>query len=101
MIQASVQPDKIKDNELFSQMKYDMVKAHMQYLLFHIFVQEIEEAKFTDARIKPILQELARVHALKQLKEDMSAAYSSGFFAPEADLNINVVLNQTIVRLRP
>ena len=65
LITASVQPDKIKDNELFAQNKLEMIKMHMQYLLFHIFVEETEKQQFKDPRIKPIMEDLAKVHALR------------------------------------
>ena len=39
------------------------------------------------------MYDLARVHALKQLIDDTGAAYGSGFFAPEAHLNMTIVLN--------
>jgi hypothetical protein len=36
-INESTEHSKIKDNELFSRMKLEMVKAHMEYLTLYIF----------------------------------------------------------------
>ena len=36
-IEKSPENAKVKDNELFSRMKLEMVKAHMEYLTMYIF----------------------------------------------------------------
>lgn len=36
-ISESQEPEMIKDNELFAQMKIDMVKAHVNHLSFVVF----------------------------------------------------------------
>lgn len=38
-IAASRAPAAVRDNELFSQQKVDMVKAHINYTMFHIYLQ--------------------------------------------------------------
>lgn len=42
-IAASKAPAAVKDNELFSQQKVDMVKAHIDYTMFHIYLKQVEE----------------------------------------------------------
>lgn len=39
---------KVKDNELFSEMKVDMVKAHINYTMFHICLKQIEDHPWKD-----------------------------------------------------
>jgi len=41
-----------------------MVRAHLKYLTVHIYLTQVEEATFKDARIKPILRDLAKVYVL-------------------------------------
>jgi len=41
-----------------------MVRAHLKYLTVHIYLTQIEESTFKDARIKPILLDLANIYLL-------------------------------------
>lgn len=78
----STKSGKEKDNELFAQPKLEMVKAHIKFIGFYLFIDLIKEYKFEDQRIKSILVDLAKIVALKSLIYDSGAAYEAGFFAP-------------------
>jgi hypothetical protein len=41
-----------------------MVRAHFKYLSVHVYLTQIEAATFKDARIKPLLRDLANIYAL-------------------------------------
>lgn len=47
-----------------------MSKAHHIYMSFVIFSRSIDNHDFKDTKIKPLLQLLARIFALKQLSLD-------------------------------
>jgi len=70
-----------------------MVRAHFKYLSVHIYLAQVEEATFKDARIKPILRDLANIYMLSLLKEDSGVVYASGFFHQNALTNIKLALN--------
>ena len=59
---ASKEPEKIKDNELFQQAKVNMTKAHIIYLTFAIYLHKISEVD--DANLRGHLEQVARTFAL-------------------------------------
>lgn len=61
--ESKAKPQEI-ENDLFAQMKINMIKSHMHYLAFHIFRQQYTTHPWKDARIKPLLDDVARVGAL-------------------------------------
>ena len=82
-------------------MKLDMVRAHFKYLSVHVFITQVDSASFKDARIKPLLRDLAAIYALSQLKEDSGAVFASGFFYQDAHKNISLALDYLIAKIRP
>lgn len=52
---ADPTPAKVKDNDTFYQAKINMIKAHLKYIMFHIFRTSCEAQKFTDPRNAQIL----------------------------------------------
>ena len=61
----SKESHKIKVNDLFAQDIIQMNRAHMMYLSFVIFRQEIETRPFKDKAIKPLMELLGKIFALK------------------------------------
>jgi hypothetical protein len=45
-------------------MKLDMVRAHIKYLSVHVYLTQVDSATFKDARIKPLLYNLATIYTL-------------------------------------
>ena len=82
-------------------MKLEMAKAHFKYLAQNIYFEEIEKTKFKDSRILPLLTALGNIYALKQLKDDSTVAFASGFLHPDALRNIRLGLDQLIQNIRP
>ena len=64
---ASGQSAKVKDNETFASDRLTMVKAHMQYILFHVSRSKIESAQFKDPKVKEYLILLTKIFAMDLL----------------------------------
>lgn len=93
MIEASDAHAKVKDNELFSRMKLDMIKAHMEFITHYLFRTQLEKMQLRDARLKPIFDDIYRITALRSLVDDCGTCYESGYFAPSAMSNMNMALD--------
>lgn len=78
-----------------------MVKAHVDYLVFHIFRNQIENHPWKDVRIKPLLNEVARVGALKSLIDNVGPVFDAGYFSPSASKFMSEALDEVIRKLRP
>jgi len=63
-IDASHEPAKVKDNEMFAQAKLVMVRYHLQYLAFHLFRTHVESRTFKDPKIKKHMLLLAKIYAV-------------------------------------
>ena len=101
LIEKSKEPSKIKDNELFAQMKLNMVIAHIKYLAFYLFQTQINRLEIKDTNIKPIITDLAKIYALKSLVDDCGVVFDSGYFAASAHKNLKTALDQLIKKMRP
>jgi hypothetical protein len=55
-----------------------MVKAHVLYLAFHIYLKQVSEV--ADETIRGHLELLARIFALDSLTKDCAAVFDSGYF---------------------
>jgi hypothetical protein len=97
----STLPNKVKDNEKFSRMKLDMIRAHIEYLALHLFKTHVQSSAFKDTRIKAVLMECFRINAIKSLIENCGAVYESQFFAPSAFNLMKQALDQLIEKIRP
>jgi len=100
-MQASNQPDTVKENELFGQAKIAMTRAHFQAISLSLFRNQTENHVFKDSRIKVLLLELAKIYALSNLMEDPAPVYDSGFFGNDASLNMGEALAQLVAAMRP
>ena len=60
-------PTKTKTNELFALDVDKMVEMHMIYYMFLMTRERINNYKFKDANIKPLLEIVLKVFAVKQL----------------------------------
>lgn len=92
---------KVKVNELFAQDIIQMNRAHMMYLSFVIFRQEIETRPFKDKAIKPLMELLGKIFALKQLSIDASACYETGFFGHGSKPLLLQAMKTALTQLRP
>jgi len=100
-VDESKEPSKVKDNETFAQMKLNMVNAHVKYLGFYLCKTLIEKQSFKDPNIKPILDDLTKIVALKSLSEDCGAVYAAGYFAPQGFDSVKEALDILVRKIRP
>ena len=100
-IQNSAAPQKIKDNELFSRMKLDMVKAHNCHTQLHLYRTRLELTNFNDSRIGDVMKDILKISALSYLAEGCSELYQCGFLSLVANKNIKLALDQMIAKIRP
>ena len=70
----------MKDNELFGQLKVDFASAHMSYLRLLISVFYVKSYELKDLRIRELVLDLLRIHAIDELKNDVGHLYDTGFF---------------------
>lgn len=87
---ASKDPVAVKDNETFQQAKVTMVKAHVLYLVFTIFRNQIREIE--DKTIRGHLEHVAVTFALDSLVKDSVAVFDAGFFGRGTGAHLNQAL---------
>lgn len=73
----------------------------MLYMSFAIYREVIETTQFKDQRVRPLLQLVARIFALKQLMLDSQACYETGYFGKGAKELINESMKVLLKELRP
>jgi hypothetical protein len=69
-----------KTNDLFALEIERMATMHMKFCMFQMMREKIEKTPFKDERIRTILELLAKVFALKELKNENQMIYEAGFF---------------------
>ena len=56
------------------------IKVHLHYCLYRICLDYINEYKFEDPKIKPLLHLLMKVFAIEHISKDTSPLYEAGYF---------------------
>ena len=93
----SKQPEKVKDNELFAQPKIMTIRAHLNYVNFHIFRHAVSTKAIKDPQIKKHLDLLIRILALDSLTKDGAPSFDSGFWGRGALRNMQKALDISLV----
>jgi len=96
-LSESKQPDKVKDNELFAQPKIMTIRAHLNYVNFHIFRHTVLTKAIKDPVIKKHLDLLVRILALDTLTKDGAPSFDSGFWGKGALRNMIRALDISLV----
>jgi hypothetical protein len=86
--------EKVKQNELFADELVRLTKLHLNYCMFKMTVNKINDTKFADAKIQPLLRLLAGIYALKELGKDSTMLYETGFFGPGSATLLNQAYNE-------
>lgn len=100
-LDSSKASKKVKFNELFAQDIITMTRMHMIYLSFKIARTHYEKINFSCKNIKPILELLCRVFALKQLQLESAPCFDTGFFGAGSNDLLNEAMKAALVELRP
>ena len=90
-----------QENEVFAQMKLNMVQAHIKYISFYLYVHQVNNYALKDTKTKEHLFDLLRVYGLKSLIDDCGAVFDSGYFVPSSFTNMKSALDILIKKLRP
>jgi hypothetical protein len=77
------------------------VRAHLNYVNFHIFRSAIENKEIKDTQIKKHLELLVRILALDTLIKDGAPSFDSGYWGRGALNNLQKALDILLVQLRP
>lgn len=93
--------DKAKDNELFSRMKLDMIRVHMEYLTMHMFRAHINQIKVKDSRIREIFDDIFRISSIHFLIKDSGDCFDCGYFAPSANKMMRQAQDKLVAKMRP
>ena len=93
--------DKIKQNEIFAIEVQKMAKQHMFYVIFVFARKRIEQNSPTDANLKEHLTNLLKVYALKQLKNDSTDLFETGFFGKGSGKLIEKSYKMMLDQIRP
>lgn len=94
-------PDKVKINELFADENVRLTKLHLNYCMFKMSLNKINQTKFKDQKLKEILLLLTSIYALKELIKDNTILYETGFFGPGAATLLTQAYNEQLILLRP
>lgn len=70
-----------------------MIRAHLTYVLFHIFKTRVAALKLKDQKIRQHLELLVKIFALDNLIKDGGPAFDAGYFGKGALHNLNKALN--------
>lgn len=85
---------KQRENELFAMDIQRMTKNHLYYIAFLFAKARIDEYKFNDPAIKPLLHLLLKIYALYELQKDSQGLYECGFFHPGAKRLVDESMNK-------
>lgn len=78
-----------------------MSKAHHTHMSLQIFRLSVDDKKFKDPKIKPLMDLLAKIFALKQLTMDCDALYETGFFSSGSKSFLLDSMKRATIELRP
>lgn len=67
LLESSQEPEVVKQNELFADDVQRLAKLHLKYIIFMMARNRIATYPFKDQNIKPILELIASIYALKEL----------------------------------
>ena len=100
---ASNEPSKVKDNDVFYQAKVTMTRAHLKYLQFFLFRESYKNHSFLDNRIVSQLDTVSRIFCLSDLIEENScgALFDTGFLQAGSLRFMNRALEKAVADLRP
>ena len=101
LMKASDAPKKVQENELFAFEVGKMSRQHISYMIFTLAKKQLDEFDFKDKNIKPIVELLLKIFAVKQLKNDCSDLYETGFFGAGSAKLLDAAHKKLLVDLRP
>jgi len=98
---ANKATDQEKTNDIFAVDIIATTTLHIQLKMFTLARQYYKDHDFTDLRIKPILDMMLRVTAIKMLMKDSEGLYETGFFGPGSSRLQTEAFKHLLVQMRP
>jgi len=74
-----------------------MTQVHLKYVMFQMARQNLTETNFKDQNIRPILQILVSIFAIKELQKDNQMLYEVGFFGAGSIQLLNDSYNELLL----
>jgi len=90
-----------KQNELYADEINLLSQLHMKYIMFKMSRERIANYDFKDQKIRPLLDLLAGIYALKELQADHHHLYETGFFRMGSGDLLTESYNTQLLLLRP
>ena len=90
-----------KQNELYADEINLLSTLHMKYIMFKMSRNRIENYDFKDKNIRPLLELMAGIYALKELQADHHHLYETGFFGKGSGDLLTESYNTQLRHLRP
>lgn len=100
-LKKSEASDMEKTNELFALDIELAAKLHMEYQVVTMARSYYHNHTFRDTRIRPVLDLLIQIFALKLLMKDSEGLYETGFFGAGASELQREAFKQLLTQLRP
>ena len=94
VMKTSEASEKVKQNELFADDLVRLTKLHLNYCMFKMSLNKIQQTEFKDPKIPGLLRLLVGIYALKELTKDSTMLYETGFFGPGSATILNQTYNE-------
>ena len=101
VMESSKADSKAKMNEIFALEIDKMTTMHMIYYMFHMTRERITKYDFKDAKIRPILEIVLKVFAVKQLTTETRGLYECGYFDSGSGKLLDDAFKKLLIDLRP
>ena len=98
---SSKASDLEKNNELFAVDVLRATKLHTEFNVIRLARECYQGHKFTDSRIKPLLDMMVKIFAVKMLMKESEGLYETGFFSKGSKALLTESFKQLLVQLRP
>jgi len=92
---------KTKENEIFALDVQRLTRLHIKYALFFMARERLSASNFKDKNILGILELLTKIFALKELQQDNTLLYETGFFGKGSLQLLNDSTDELLLQLRP
>ena len=90
-----------KTNEIFALDVLRLTRLHTEFNVIRMARESYKDQAFTDSRIKPLLDLMLKICALKMLMKDSEGLYETGFFGKGSKSLLTESMKKLLAELRP
>ena len=98
---ASKATDQEKTNDIFAVDILLATKLHIELNMFSLAREYYKDHSFTDIRIRPILDMMLKLVAIKMLMKDSEGLYETGFFGAGSSRLQTEGFKHLLIQMRP